>query len=53
MRARRGATFADVDQGALLVYEDSAGQVAIAVNNGRAVVVLSVQPGDLVRVAAR
>ncbi|MEV6635610.1 SAM-dependent chlorinase/fluorinase [Actinoplanes sp. NPDC051470] len=53
VRARRGATFADVEQGDLLVYEDSAGQVAIAVNNGRAVVVLSVMPGDLVRVSNR
>jgi S-adenosyl-L-methionine hydrolase (adenosine-forming) len=53
VRARRGTTFADVDKGDLLVYEDSAGQVAIAVNNGRAVVVLSVRPGDIVRVAAR
>jgi len=51
VRARRGATFADVDQGDLLVFEDSAGHVAIAVNNGRAVVVLSVRPGDIVRVA--
>lgn len=53
VRARRGATFADVDPGDLLVYEDSAGQVAVAVNNGRAVVVLSVMPGDLVKVATR
>jgi hypothetical protein len=53
VRARRGTTFADVDKGDLLVYEDSAGQVAIAVNNGRAVVVLSVRPGDVVRLAAR
>ncbi|HET6533188.1 MAG TPA: SAM-dependent chlorinase/fluorinase [Actinoplanes sp.] len=53
VRARRGATFADVDKGDLLVYEDSAGQVGIAVNNGRAVVVLSVRPGDVVRVAER
>ena len=53
VRARRGATFADVAAGGLLVYEDSAGQVAIAVNNGRAVVVLSVTPGDLVKVATR
>jgi S-adenosylmethionine hydrolase len=53
VRARRGATFADVDAGDLLVYEDSAGQVGIAVNNGRAVVVLSVRPGDVVRVAER
>jgi S-adenosylmethionine hydrolase len=51
--ARRGTTFADVEKGDLLVYEDSAGRVAIAVNNGRAVVVLSVRPGDVVRVAAR
>jgi S-adenosyl-L-methionine hydrolase (adenosine-forming) len=53
VRARRGATFADVHAGDLLVYEDSAGQVGIAVNNGRAVVVLSVRPGDVVRVAER
>jgi S-adenosylmethionine hydrolase len=51
VRARRGSTFADVEKGDLLVFEDSAGQVAIAVNNGRAVVVLSVRPGDIVRVA--
>jgi S-adenosylmethionine hydrolase len=53
VRARRGATFADVGPGELLVFEDSAGQVAIAVNNGRAVVVLSVRPGDLIRVTQR
>ncbi|MCA2215262.1 SAM hydrolase/SAM-dependent halogenase family protein [Jidongwangia harbinensis] len=53
VRARRGSTFADVDRGDLLVYEDSAGRVAIAVNNGRAVVVLSVRPGDLVRLTPR
>jgi S-adenosyl-L-methionine hydrolase (adenosine-forming) len=53
VRARRGATFADVGPGDLLVYEDSAGRVGIAVNNGRAVVVLSVRPGDLVRIAER
>jgi S-adenosylmethionine hydrolase len=51
VRARRGSTFADVDKGDLLVYTDSAGRVAIAVNNGRAVVVLSVRPGDVVRIA--
>lgn len=53
VRARRGATFADVDPGDLLVFEDSAGQAAIAVNNGRAVVVLSVRPGDTIRIAER
>ncbi|GGK90638.1 SAM hydrolase/SAM-dependent halogenase family protein [Mangrovihabitans endophyticus] len=53
VRARRGTTFADVEKGELLVYEDSAGRAAIAVNNGRAVVVLSVQPGDIVKIAGR
>ncbi|KUL35792.1 SAM hydrolase/SAM-dependent halogenase family protein [Actinoplanes awajinensis] len=53
VRARRGGTFADVGAGELLVYTDSADQVAIAVNNGRAVVVLSVVPGDMVRIAER
>ncbi|WP_328461348.1 SAM-dependent chlorinase/fluorinase [Actinoplanes sp. NBC_00393] len=53
VRARRGATFADVNAGELLVFADSADRVAIAVNNGRAVVVLSVRPGDVVRIATR
>ncbi|WIM95368.1 SAM-dependent chlorinase/fluorinase [Actinoplanes oblitus] len=53
VRARRGGTFADVNAGELLVYADSADRVAIAVNNGRAVVVLSVVPGDVVRIAER
>jgi S-adenosylmethionine hydrolase len=53
VRARRGTTFADVNMGELLVFADSADQVAIAVNNGRAVVLLSVVPGDIVRIAAR
>lgn len=53
VRARRGTTFQDVGAGELLVYEDSAGHVAIAINGGRAVVVLSVRPGDVVRIAER
>ncbi|GAB1642429.1 S-adenosyl-l-methionine hydroxide adenosyltransferase family protein [Krasilnikovia sp. MM14-A1259] len=53
VRARLGATFADVQPGDLVVFEDSAGQVAVAVNGGRAVVVLSVRPGDVVRIAGR
>jgi S-adenosyl-L-methionine hydrolase (adenosine-forming) len=53
VRARRGTTFGDVDPGDLLVFEDSAGRVALAINNGRAVVVLSVRPGDVLRVAQR
>jgi hypothetical protein len=53
VRARRGVTFADVGAGELLVFEDSAGRVAVAVNGGRAVVVLSVVPGDVLRIAER
>jgi S-adenosylmethionine hydrolase len=53
VRARRGATFADAPPGGLVVFEDSAGRVAIAVNGGRAVVVLSVTPGDVLRLAER
>ncbi|WP_306209533.1 SAM hydrolase/SAM-dependent halogenase family protein [Actinoplanes sp. RD1] len=53
VKARRGQTFGDVGPGELIVYEDSAGRVAIAVNGGRAVVVLSVTPGDVVRISER
>lgn len=53
VRARRGTTFADAAPGELVVFVDSAGQVAVAVNGGRAVVVLSVHPGDVVRLANR
>jgi hypothetical protein len=51
--ARLGKTFQDVEAGDVLVFEDSAGRVAIAVNRGRAVVVLSVQTGDIIKIAAR
>jgi hypothetical protein len=47
--AVRGSTFADAKPGGLVVYVDSAERVAIAVNGGRAVVVLGVRPGDLLR----
>ncbi|WP_067505009.1 S-adenosyl-l-methionine hydroxide adenosyltransferase family protein [Actinoplanes sp. TFC3] len=53
VKARRGQTFGDAGPGELIVFEDSAGRVAIAVNGGRAVVVLSVTPGDVVRIAER
>ena len=53
VKARLGQTFADARPGEMIVYEDSAGQVAIAINGGRAVVLLSVRPGDVVRVAER
>ncbi|GAA0800667.1 hypothetical protein Sya03_09260 [Spirilliplanes yamanashiensis] len=51
--ARHGATFADARQGQLVVYVDSADRVAVAVNGGRAAVVLSVTPGDTLRVEDR
>lgn len=47
-----GSTFADAPAGDLVVYPDSAGRVAIAVNGGRAAVVLGVAPGDVVRLTA-
>ena len=53
VQARRGETFADAPPGQLLVFRDSAGRVALAVNGGRAVVLLSVTPGDVLRIAAR
>jgi S-adenosyl-L-methionine hydrolase (adenosine-forming) len=50
--ATRGATFADAPAGSLVVLVDSAGQVAISVNGGRASVVLGLRPGDTVRLEA-
>jgi S-adenosylmethionine hydrolase len=51
LSARRGTTFGDVPVGGLVVLVDSAGRVALAVNGGRADAVLSVVPGDVLRVA--
>jgi S-adenosylmethionine hydrolase len=51
VRADRAATFAEGQPGRLMVYVDSAGKVAIAVNGGRAVVALAVTPGDVLRVS--
>jgi len=50
VRAVRGNTFADAPRGGLVVYVDSADRVAVAVNGGRAAVVLAVTPGDVLRV---
>lgn len=50
-RAIRGDTFADAPTGGLVVYPDSANRVAIAVNGGRAAVMLAVTPGDIVRIS--
>jgi S-adenosylmethionine hydrolase len=49
LRAVRGATFGATEVGGLVVFVDSAGRVAVAVNGGRAEVVLAVTPGDLLR----
>jgi S-adenosylmethionine hydrolase len=50
VRAVRGSTFADAPPGGLVVFADSAEQVAVAVNGGRAAVVLAVTPGDMLRI---
>lgn len=50
MRAVRTSTFGDAPPGALVVFTDSSGYVAVGVNGGRAVVALSVGAGDIVRV---
>jgi S-adenosylmethionine hydrolase len=42
-------TFADVDPGALLVYEDAGGSIAVAVNSGDAAAELGIRVGDEVR----
>lgn len=52
VRAVRGDTFGDTSKGGLVVYADSAGRAAVAVNGGRAAVVLAVRPGDVVRLAS-
>jgi S-adenosyl-L-methionine hydrolase (adenosine-forming) len=49
VHATRAATFGDGQPGRLIVYVDSAGKVALAVNGGRAVVALAVTPGDILR----
>jgi S-adenosyl-L-methionine hydrolase (adenosine-forming) len=50
-RAVRGETFADAATGQLVVYADSAGKVAVAVNGGRAAMMLAVTPGDILRIS--
>ena len=41
-----GRTFGDAPPGGLVIYEDSAGEVAIAVNGGSAAELLDVRAGD-------
>ena len=51
--ARYLRTFADAEPGELLLYEDAAGMLALAVNGGEAVAELGdLEPGDEVRLAA-
>ena len=51
--ARTGRTFADVGPGRLVVLADSAGLVAVAVNQGDAAARLGVAPGDEVKIKRR
>jgi S-adenosyl-L-methionine hydrolase (adenosine-forming) len=52
-RARYVRTFADAPGGELLLYEDSARMLAIAVSQGDAAERLGVAPGDELRITAR
>jgi S-adenosylmethionine hydrolase len=49
----RARTFGDVAPGALLLYADSDGNLALAVNGGSAAALLGVRAGDEVRLDAR
>lgn len=46
-----GRTFGDVPAGGLVIYEDSAGDVAVAVNGGSAAALLGVAAGDELELA--
>ncbi len=52
LRAARVTTFADAPHGSLIVFGDSAGHAAVAINGGRAVVALGIEPGDVLRIAS-
>jgi S-adenosylmethionine hydrolase len=45
-------TFSDVAPGALLLYEDAGGSLALAVNGGDAAALLGLRAGDEVRLEA-
>jgi S-adenosylmethionine hydrolase len=51
IHAVRRGTFGEAPPGALIVFTDSADRVALAINGGRAVVALSVSPGDVLRIS--
>jgi S-adenosylmethionine hydrolase len=44
--ALRAATFEEVGEGTFLLYEDSSGRLAVAINRGNAAHALDVRPGD-------
>ena len=50
--AVKGETFGDAPPGEFVVYVDSAGKVAVALNGGRAVVALALSEGDIVRITS-
>jgi S-adenosyl-L-methionine hydrolase (adenosine-forming) len=50
--ARTGRTFGDVPDGGLVVFADSAGRLAVAVNRGDAAALLGVRPGDVVTIVS-
>jgi S-adenosyl-L-methionine hydrolase (adenosine-forming) len=52
LRAERVATFGNAPHGGLIVFGDSAGHAAVAINGGRAVVALGIEPGDVLRIAS-
>jgi S-adenosylmethionine hydrolase len=51
LNARYAATFADVEPGALLVYEDAQRMLAVAINRGSAAAVLGIERDDELRIA--
>jgi S-adenosylmethionine hydrolase len=52
LEATYARTFADVEPGAALVYEDAARLIAVAINTGDAAAALAVRPGQAVLLAA-
>jgi S-adenosyl-L-methionine hydrolase (adenosine-forming) len=50
--AVRGDTYADVDEGALVLLVDSSGWLAVACNRGDAAALLRVAPGDTLEITA-
>jgi S-adenosyl-L-methionine hydrolase (adenosine-forming) len=51
LRAVRATTFGDAPAGTMMVFADSAGYLAVAINGGRAASALGIEPGDVLRLA--